>query len=398
MLQVFYHTNFRMMWRAKYLFLGVSILVMLIAIGGIAIRGFNYGIDFAGGTSVQLKFREAPRVEDLRGALEQGELGDISIQRIGRPEDNEVLIRVERHEQKGSLEGTTEGGDISSRILTALRQEEEIPAGKIDLNTISEQSLRDWLAGRLSAPVTPDPAAVDPPPTAATIAAALVHERDLHGGLITSIDQLNDIQGVPQEATDLLAAGAVLGDFALRGIEFVGPTAGEELMSKTRTAILLAVIGILIYVWLRFHKIAWGVAAIIALVHDVTIAAGAMALTGREVSLPVVAALLTILGFSINDTIVVFDRIRENLRLYREHDFETVVNASLNQTLSRTVLTSFTSFVAVTALFMYGGDKLSPLAFCLMVGVIVGSYSSIFIAAALLVITYHHFGAKYVKA
>jgi preprotein translocase SecF subunit len=130
----------------------------------------------------------------------------------------------------------------------------------------------------------------------------------------------------------------------------------------------------------------------------VTIAAGAMALTGREISLPVVAALLTILGFSINDTIVVFDRIRENLRLYRENDFETVVNASLNQTLSRTVLTSFTSFVAVTALFMYGGDKLSPLAFCLMVGVIVGSYSSIFIAAALLAIAHRHFGAKYVKA
>lgn len=397
MLQVFYHTNFRMMWSAKYIFLLLSGIVMAIAIGGIAIRGFNYGIDFAGGTSVQLKFREAPRVEDLRAALEQAELGDISIQSIGRSEDNEVLIRVEKHEQEESAEGTTEGGDISSRILTALRRGQEAPAGKIDLNTISERSLRDWLASRLSNPVAPDPA-VDPPANAATIAAAVIRERDLHGGLITSLDQLNDIQGVPQEATDLLASGAVLGDFALRGIEFVGPTAGKELMSKTRTAILLSVIGILIYVWLRFHKIAWGVAAIVALVHDVTIAAGAMALTGREVSLPVVAALLTILGFSINDTIVVFDRIRENLRLYRENDFETVVNSSLNQTLSRTVLTSFTSFVAVTALFMYGGDKLSPLAFCLMVGVIVGSYSSIFIAAALLVIAHRHFGAKYVKA
>jgi preprotein translocase subunit SecF len=397
MLQVFHHTSFRMMWSAKYVFLGLSLIFMLVAIGSMLIRGFNYGIDFAGGTSVQLKFREAPRVEELRAALEDADLGDISIQRIGRPEDQEVLIRVEKHEQEGSAEGITEGGDISSRILAALRSGQDAPAGKIDLNTISERSLRDWLAARLSDPIVQDPAGADPV-NSATIAATIIRERDLSGGLITSIDQLSGVPGVPQEAHDLLVAGASLGDFALRGIDFVGPTAGRELMSKTRNAILLAVIGILFYVWLRFHKIAWGVAAIAALVHDVTIAAGAMALTGREISLPVVAALLTILGFSINDTIVVFDRIRENLRLYREHDFETVVNGSLNQTLSRTVLTSFTSFVAVTALFMYGGDKLSPLAFCLMVGVIVGSYSSIFVASALLVIAHRHIGAKYVKA
>ncbi len=397
MLQVFYHTNFRMMWGTKWVFLAVSIAIMLVAIGAMVFRGFNYGIDFAGGTSVQLKFREAPRVEDLRAALERAQLGDISIQRIGRPEDREVLIRVEKHAQAGSAEGTTEGGDISSRILDALRGEHGVEEGRLDLNTVSERSLRDWLAARLSAPSGEQAPGVAPA-DAATIAASIIEERNRIGGLIASMEQVSAVPGITQEASDLLAAGASLGDFALRGIDFVGPTAGRELMSKTRIAILLAVMGILFYVWLRFHKIAWGVAAIIALVHDVTIAAGAMALTGREVSLPVVAALLTILGFSINDTIVVFDRIRENLRLYREHDFEQVVNASLNQTLSRTVLTSFTSFVAITALFIYGGDKLSPLAFCLMIGVIVGSYSSIFVASSLLVITHRHIGVKYVKA
>jgi preprotein translocase SecF subunit len=154
----------------------------------------------------------------------------------------------------------------------------------------------------------------------------------------------------------------------------------------------------MIYVWLRFHHLSWGAAAIIALVHDVVIAAGAMALTGREFSVTVVAALLTILGYSINDTIVIFDRIRENLRLYRDHDFEKVVNASVNQTLSRSTLTSLTVFVAVFALFLYGGEKLNPMSFCLLVGVVFGTYSSIFIAAALLVVAYRYLGPKYVKA
>ena len=149
---------------------------------------------------------------------------------------------------------------------------------------------------------------------------------------------------------------------------------------------------------MRFHKVSWGLAAVVALVHDVTVSAGAMAITGKEFSPAVVAALLTILGYSINDTIVIFDRVRENLRLYRDHDFEVIVNASVNQTLSRSVLTSFTVFVAVTALYMYGGDKLNPLSFCLLVGVVSGSYSTIFVAAALLVIAYHRLGARYVRA
>jgi preprotein translocase SecF subunit len=123
-----------------------------------------------------------------------------------------------------------------------------------------------------------------------------------------------------------------------------------------------------------------------------------MALTGKEFSLPIVAALLTILGYSINDTIVLFDRIRENLRLYRDHDFERVVNASVNQTLSRTVLTSFTVFVAVFALYLYGGEKLNPMSFCLLVGLVSGTYSTIYIAAALLVVTYQVLGPRYAKA
>ncbi len=184
----------------------------------------------------------------------------------------------------------------------------------------------------------------------------------------------------------------------IRGIDFVGPTAGKELIWNTVLAISASVVLILAWIWFRFHRAVWGVAAILALIHDVAISAGAMSLTGKEFSLPVVAALLTILGYSINDTIVIFDRIRENLRLFRDHEFEKIVNASINQTLSRSVLTSFTAFIAVTALFLYGGDKLNPLSFCLMVGVVFGTYSSIFVAGGALVLAHRYLGARHVRA
>ncbi len=401
MLQVFTNTNLRLMWGTKWFFLLFSTFSMAVAIGAMMARGFNYGIDFAGGTSVQVKFRERPRVEELRAALEKGGLGDISIQAIGGVDDNEVLIRVEQQKVKGGA-ASGEGGEISTEILEALRGPGErtaAQAGRLDLNMVSEVELTEWLATRLPGGTGAVAGAAEAGWSGpAVIAAALVRYRTDHQGMLADQTALGDIPGVTPEAARLFRDQAYPGPFALRGVEFVGPTAGKELLRNTGFAILGSVLGILLYVWFRFHKYTWGVAAIVALVHDVTIAAGAVAITGKEFSLPVVAALLTILGYSINDTIVVYDRIRENLRLHREHDFEEVVNASVNQTLSRTVLTQFTVFIAVTALFLYGGDKLNPLAFCLMVGVVFGTYSSIFVAAALLVIAHRYLGAKSVRA
>ncbi|MGH9748664.1 MAG: protein translocase subunit SecF [Candidatus Polarisedimenticolia bacterium] len=392
MLQVFANANFRFMWGTKWIFMILSAAGLLISGWAIGARGFNYGIDFAGGTAVQVKFRDAPRVESVRAALEGRHLGDVNIQAIGEPEDYEVLIRVEQ--EKGAAAEGGEGGGVSAAILEALRSDDDraaLQAGRVDLNAASEASLAAWLLAN-----PPGGGAGDASP--ATVAAAVVRARSERGGVFTGIGQVTDAPGVSPEAAALLRDRAHLGSYALRGVEFVGPTAGRELLRNTGYAILGSVLGILAYVWVRFHRWTWGLAAIAALVHDVTIAAGAMALTGKEFSLPVVAALLTILGYSINDTIVIFDRIRENLRLYREHDFEEVVNASVNQTLSRSVLTSFTVFIAVTALLMYGGDKLNPLSFCLLVGVVAGSYSTIFVASALLVIAYRRLGPRYVKA
>jgi preprotein translocase subunit SecF len=391
MLQVFHHANFRLMWGVKYAFMAFSGLCLVVSIVVMLTKGFNVGIDFAGGTAVQVRFAETPKVDEIRGTLEREGLGDVSLQRIGDPTDNEILVRVER----GAVaEGGGEGGEVSARVIEALRRMDgAIAPGRIDLNAATESAIRDWIAARL--PASADPAT--PAPDAAAMAKAIVAARNARGGLFTDSGQIAAIPGV-DPAVASAAREAALGSVALRGVDFVGPTAGRELLRNTTWAILWSVIGILIYVWVRFHHMSWGVAAVIALVHDVVIASGAMALTGREFSVTVVAALLTILGYSINDTIVIFDRIRENLRLYREHDFEKVVNASVNQTLSRSVLTSLTVFVAVFSLFLYGGEKLNPMSFCLLVGVIFGSYSSIFVAAALLVVAYRALGPKYVRA
>ncbi len=394
MIQVFTHADFPMMGRVKWFFIVFSSLAVAVSVGTMLTRGFNRGIDFAGGTAVRLKFRESPHIEHIRAQLEGAGLGDVSLQSIGAAADNEVLVRIEKSAGQGAGGAeASEGGEISRRVLEALQAPEDRQgrqAGKIDLNMVTQADLREWLGAH---PPSGGAAAQD----AAAIAAALVKYRTDHAGLIDAPSQLASIPGIGPDAARLLEQQAILGPFTLRSVDFIGPTAGKELLRNTLYAVFGSVGGILIYVWFRFKKWMWGLTSIIALVHDVVIAAGAVSLTHKEFSVDIVAALLTILGYSINDTIVVFDRIRENLRLYREVDFETLVNASINQTLSRTILTSFTVFIAITALFIYGGDKLNPLSFCLMVGVVFGTYSSVFVAAALLVIVYRYLGARYVK-
>ena len=396
MLQIFHRANFQFMGTAKNVFMGFSALCMATAILVIAVKGFNYGIDFAGGTAVQVRFAEEPQLEKLRQALDASGLQGVTLQSIGDPKDHEVLIRVERKGHSSPDAKGSEGGEVSAHVIAALKGlEGEGDSGRFDLNAASEAAFRDWLAARLSPPpagaaptVGDQPAAAGAQAQAATLARSLVSARTQRGGLFKDVSEVLALPGVPQSLAPALHDQAVLGRFAVRSVDFVGPTAGRELMVNTLYAILGSIVGILIYIWFRFHRVTWGIAAVIALVHDVVISAGAVALFNKEFSLTVVAALLTIVGYSINDTIVVFDRIRENLRLYRDQNFERVVNASVNQTLSRTILTVFTVFIAVMALFLYGGEKLNPMSFCLLVGVIFGSYSSVFVAAALLVLAY----------
>jgi preprotein translocase SecF subunit len=185
-----------------------------------------------------------------------------------------------------------------------------------------------------------------------------------------------------------LASGIPDNSFEVGREEIVGPKIGQELGRKAVWAVIAALIAILIYIGLRF-EFRFAVAAVAALFHDVLVTVGIFSITGREISLAVVAALLTVVGYSLNDTIVVFDRIREDLRKYHRHKYDDVINASINETLGRTIMTSLTTLIVVLFLFFMGGQVLRDFSFALLVGVIVGTYSSIFVASPILVEWYH---------
>jgi len=386
-LQLLTHANFDVMGK-KFIFIGVSLVAMAISLFFLATRGLNYGIDFSGGTEVRVKFLSDPAVERIRKGLEALNLGDVNIQRIGKVEERELLVRLGQKSGVKSEGGLIGAGDVSERVLSALRPERDrqlAASGKINLNEASAGSLETWLvsrveegrkSGRISGSAALDPRAAS---------EALVAARDSHGGIFHTLDAIRGVPGVAGEIYALLQEGAFLGEMAPRSVEFVGPSAGKELIRKATWAVIGSNIGILIYIWVRFRFI-WGVAGVLALVHDVVIALGALAFTQKEFSLTVVAALLTIVGYSINDTVVVFDRIRENLRIHRTKDYEMVVNASINQTFSRTILTQFTVMLCATTLYLYGGDRLDALSFTLLVGFLSGAYSSIFVASPILVL------------
>ena len=184
--------------------------------------------------------------------------------------------------------------------------------------------------------------------------------------------------------------GNVNPETLIRLQEEVGPKIGEELKGKAILAIFWALLGIILYIWWRF-EFTFGIAAVIALFHDILITIGIFSIFGFEISLSIVAALLTIVGYSLNDTIVVFDRIREDLKLYRKEPYGNVINHSINETLSRTIITSLTTFVVVLSLYLFGGSVIHDFAFAILVGVVVGTYSSIFVASPLMV---EHFNKR----
>ncbi|MGI8783835.1 MAG: protein translocase subunit SecF [Acidobacteriota bacterium] len=178
------------------------------------------------------------------------------------------------------------------------------------------------------------------------------------------------------------------------GSESMGPKVGGEMQNRARNAILLSSLGMLVYIAFRFSRFIYGLAAVIAMIHDVFIAVGFLSLFDKPISLTVVAALLTLVGYSVNDTIVIFDRVRENLRLTRRRDLRTILNLSVNQTLSRSIITNGMTFLAVLALWLFGGEVLNAFSFVLVVGIIVGSYSTVAIASPLVLWWDNFFSAK----
>ena len=213
-------------------------------------------------------------------------------------------------------------------------------------------------------------------------AEAIVGYRNARSGIIDSIDNLGTAT-TPAILTEL-KQDAYLSGFAIRNVEIVGPQVGAQLKKQALLATLYSLAGMLVYLWFRFELI-YGVAAVVAVFHDTLITVGAFSLTNQEVSLTVIAAILTLVGYSMNDTIVVFDRIRENIKLMRRERLDVIVNKSINQTLSRTILTSGLTFLTVLSLFVFGGEVLHGFSFALVIGILIGTYSSIAVAAPMLV-------------
>jgi preprotein translocase subunit SecF len=381
------NANFDVMGK-KFIFIGLSVLAMVLSLVALFSRGLNWGVDFRGGTQLRVRFLTEPAVESVRKELEALNIGDVNLQRIGKPEDHELMVRIGQNTGTQAEGGIVGSGDVAQKILAALRTEkdrEQESAGKIDLNQVSAGSLETWLAGKLESAKASGTLPAEGASSPRSVAEAVVAFRDSRGGIFRSEQDLTQITTLSPAVQTILKEGTFVGEMAPRSLEYVGPSAGRDLIRKATWAVIGSNVGILIYVWVRFRFI-WGIAGVVALFHDVIIAMGALAITQKEFSLPVVAALLTIVGYSINDTVVVFDRIRENLRIHRTKEFELVVNASINQTFSRTILTQFTVMLCTTALYLYGGDRLDALSFTLLVGFAAGAYSSIFVASPILVL------------
>ena len=372
----------------RYAAFSISLLLFVGSLSVIRLFGLNLGTDFVGGTQIQLKFQSSPQIDEIREKLTLIGLQHARIQWFGDLSNNEVLIRAGGGlEMDGGelTEGEESDGtdDIAQRMLQALRTESEKSAeadGRADLNLLGESEIRQLL---VDLPGTPNIFEEHAATSNGDPASQLVSYRERNGGLIADYSDLHTAAGLSENAVQFLRDQTFLGEFAIRRIDTVGPEVGKDLRIKARRAIVWSLLGILIYIWIRF-RLEYSIGAIVALAHDLVVTLGVLAFLQVSFTLPVVAALLTIVGYSLNDTIVVFDRIRENLRTLRREERAMVINRSINQTLSRTILTSLTTLTVVLCLFFLGGEVIHSFALALLIGVVVGTYSSIFIASPIL--------------
>jgi preprotein translocase subunit SecF len=380
-MEFFRDVNVDWMGKAKYFF---ALSIILLVLGWASILkngGIKYGIDFRGGTLVYVRFAGPAPVDQIRKGLATAGLADSTIQTISDTvmnsgAQNDVVIGLER---KGQGDESLDVG--KQAILDALHRTFGTAAdGKLDFNSVSKDSLAEYLTQK-------DPALLGS--TAADkynqLATRLLAARDTeHSGIVTNFDQLSNVDGATPAVRSSLANGFVLGNFTIRNVEVVGAKVGAQLQRQAFFATLYALAGMLVYIAFRFEWV-YGVAAVIAVFHDVLITLGFFSLFHYEISLTVIAALLTLVGYSMNDTIVIFDRVREDQRLMRKDNFPDIVNKAINQTLSRTILTSGLTFLTVLVLFLLGGEVLRAFSFAMVVGVVVGTYSSFGIAAPIVV-------------
>jgi len=349
--------------------LAASGMLVLAAVVVLWVNGLNFGIEFSGGTEIQVKFAQMPDIAAVRSTLSAAGLPSQSVTTIGDPLANEVYIRL----ASGAQDGVED--DPTSEVLDALRRGTGgLVEDRDDLNIIDQGTLERTLAS-----------AVDLPSGEISSLAANILETRKQTAIFHSFDDLATVEGMTPEVLRALEQGTYVGPLAIRSQSYIGPAVGRELLNKAMFAVIGSLIGMLIYIWIRF-QLQWGLAAVVALAHDTLITLGLFSLFGMEMSLSVVAAFLTLIGYSVNDTVVVFDRIRENMRLRRSQGLTRIINDSINQTLSRTVITSGLTWIVVFSLFLFGGAALQSFAFVLSIGVVVGTYSSIYVASPFLLL------------
>jgi preprotein translocase subunit SecF len=379
MIELFKEPNIDWMGKAKY-FYALSGILLIAGWTSIFMHGgLRYSIDFKGGTNVDVRFAQAPNIDKLRAGLTAQGLPNAEIQSvsdIASSNTNEVLIFVEQKNQGD------EAGDASKvQVIDALNKiYGAADSSKADFNAATPATLNIFLTK--NDPLLLSANAGD---RYQQLARKILAYRDTTSqGVLTNFDDLSKVDGVTPPVLSSLKNNYALGSFAIRGAEVVGPKVGGELRRQAIYVTLYALGGMLVYIAFRFQLV-YGAAAVLAVFHDVLITLGFFSLLHFEISLTVIAALLTLVGYSMNDTIVIFDRIRENNRLLRREPFPDVVNKSINQTLSRTILTSGLTFLTVLVLFLMGGQVLRAFSFALVVGIVVGTYSSFGIAAPLVV-------------
>ncbi len=353
----------------KYKFIALIITAVIIAAGMVNIfagRGLKLGVDFGEGTLIRIVFKNPVAVGDIRRQLTDVGLGGSSIQEIentGR-EFQIRAVEVKNVKDQSSLESHAE---LSNQIIAALRGDDgrsETAQGLADLNTIDQQTL-----AALFEPAFPEKGSA-----LAEQVLNIRKNKEIKGAFSDFADLSK--AGLPAEALNFLKEKTFLGKLNVLSLESVGPQVGADLRRKALLATIWSLIGMLVYIAIRF-KLSYGVAAIFTLAQDVLITVSIYSFSGREINLPIIAALLTIVGFSINDTIVIFDRVRENQKANRKMPLEDVMNLSLNQMLGRTFITSGTVFLTVLALFIFGGAVINDFAFTMLIGTIEGIYSTI---------------------
>jgi len=366
--------------RIKWHAIGVSIVLILIGtISLIAKGGPRLGIDFTGGAQLLYAFSSKPDENAIRKIVEGSGIKLEGVQRFDKPEKNQVLLRIPM-EQK---EGRDLSGEVTRGLSKALFPEGTKP-GTFDLNLNGADVLLARLLAEDPEKLASRPS-LDPKTEYQKTTQAIIAARSRQG-LFRSVDEAGKVPGVSPAVADWLKEKTVAGPFTMLQAENVGPQVGRDLRRQGLWAIALSWAAMLAYVAVRFRSVSFGSAAVVAIIHDTWVTLGICSILNVEISLTVVAAFLTLIGYSMNDTVVVYDRIRENLQKTRKKPLAQIVNESINQTLSRTILTSGLTLLVVVALFFLSGEVLRPFSFVMLVGMIVGVYSSVFIAAPIVIV------------